>query len=300
MRMAQDVRLRRMIESKSVSHEVVRRYVAGESITAALDATGELLVRGRRVSLTHLASDPLDAAEAKARRKRVRKVLRRLAQAGYAEGGRAEVSVRLRTLGAGLGPEGPQLAYEHAARICETAAEADTRVILETENTLPVDVTFDVLRRLRADFDGVGVAVRSSLRRTEVDCRRLADEGVRVRLSRGTASGAGAYQRPREVDLGFVRCLKTLVAGGGPVVVATHDPRLFAIAEALLTRGGEADLEYQLRYGVARRTQTDVADRGDVMRVYVPFGEDWYQYLMSRIAEEDNPVLSLARAALAR
>ncbi|WP_226346493.1 proline dehydrogenase family protein [Agilicoccus flavus] len=305
MRMAHDARLRRLIEGKSVGHDVVRRYVAGESISSALDVTGELLVRGRLVSLTHLAADPLDATQAKDRRKRLRKLLRRLGQAGYSEGARTEVSVRMRALGAGLRPGGAPAALEHARLVAQTAAEVGTRLTVETENTLPIDVTLGAWRELRGEFPDTGIALQAGLDRSADDCRALAADGARVRLGKGTAHGPGAITRPHDVDLAYVRCLKILLHGGADVVVATHDLRLLRIAESLVAHLPEAEragreIEYGLRYGVAPVTQTTVADRGDRMRVYVPFGEDWYPYLMSRIAEETNPVVSLVRAATAR
>lgn len=301
MRMSQDVRLRRLIESKSVSHEVVRRYVAGESVSAALDVTGELLVRGRLVSLTHLVEDPLDVTQAKERRKRLRKLLRRLGQAGYASGDRAEVSVRLRALGAGLGPAGRGLALENARVVAQAADDAGTRLTLETENDLDVDATLQIWRELRTEFARTGIAVQAGLARTEADCASLAAEGARVRLSKGTARGRGAIERPHDVSLAYARCLRVLVAGGADVDAATHDHRLLDIARVLYTDGDASrEYEYGLRYGVATGTQTTVADRGDRMRVYVPFGRDWYPYLVKRIAEEKNPVFSLVRAATVR
>lgn len=299
---AHDARLRRFLERRTVSHDIVRRYVAGESVTAAMDVTGELLARRRLVSITHLVSDPLDQVEVKDRRKRIRKVLRRLAQAGYSQDGRVEVSVRLGALGALQGRAGRRLAVEHAAVIARSAAEAGTTLTLETERGLPVEVTFEALTRLREEHPGVGIAVQAALRRTETDCRDLAGEGHRVRLAKGTGEGGDAFATTGEIDRAYARCLRVLMDNPGIPVVATHDARLLSIATYLAYRAGReaTSFEYQLRYGVRPEQQGVIADRGDRMRVYLPFGPDWYPYLMSRVAQEPGTLPALLRAATAR
>ena len=301
-RVARDARTRRFIESTTVGHDIGRRYVAGESVTAVLDVTGELLARRRLVSVAHLTCDPVDREQARNCRKRLRKVLRRLDQAGFTAHTRTEISLRLCAVGAGLHPGGIDLALEHAAAICDAARAAGTRVTLETEHGLPVDVTLEALHRLRADYADTGIALQACLRRTEQDCADLARDGLRVRLSKGTQGGEGAYRESADVDLAFVRCLKILMPSPAVPVVATSDERLLSIAEVLASRVGRPSeaLEYQLRYGVRPARQGITADRGDRMRVYLPFGPEWYPYLMSRVAEEPANLLPLLRAATAR
>lgn len=303
LKMAGDARLRRAVETPSAGHEVVRRYVAGESISSAMDVASWLAARGRLVSLTHLASDPHDPIAARDRRKRVRKVIRRLADAGLAEDGGADVSLRLSSLGAAMGSDGPALAAEHLRALCEAAVPAGVGVTVEAEQDVPVDTTIATVRTLRENFPDIGVSLQARLVRTDGDCRELAREGMRVRLTKGpVASDPEVYARRHDVDRAYVRCLATLMAGQGPVAVATHDGRILDIAQALVRRYGRdcSTVEYQLRYGVHPEIQTVIADRGDRLRVYVPFGEEWYPYILRRVADSPAEMFALARSATGR
>lgn len=302
-RVAQDPRARRFVESRGVSARLVRRCIAGESLTAELDVTGELLARGRLVSATYLAADPIDRSEAKDRRKRLRKLLRRLTQAGYAQDGRTDISLRLGLLGAHVGRDGLAMATEMTGDIVAGAAEAGTRVTVETEPGLDQAAVLAAVARLRHDLDAdVGVALGASVARTETDCAELTRAGVRVRLVRGPVRAPGTVRGGREADRAYVRCLQLLLQPGAHPTVATHDPRLIAIAEELVRRRGlrPDDVEYQLSYGVRPRRQTVVADRGGRMRVYLPYGPDWYPYLVERVAERPGDVPSLLGASGSR
>ncbi|MDO5712081.1 MAG: hypothetical protein Q4P32_10135 [Micrococcales bacterium] len=303
LRLAHDARARRFVESRTIRHDVVRRYVAGESLSGALDATGELLVRGRRVSVTHLALDPLDRNEARERRKRLSKLVRRLDQAGYTSAGRVEISLRLGTLGAHLGRDGLSAATQRAASVVEAAAAVGAGVTLETEPTLDQGRVIEAAASLRA-LPGaqVALALPSGMPRTESDCVELAADGWRIRLYQGPVGAAGAYARRAEANRAYVRCLQTLMAAPPVPIVATQDTRLLAIAEELAARTERADcgVEYLLPYGMRPERQAVVADRGGRMQVYVPYGPDWYPYLMSRLAEQPGDVAALLRAAAAR
>ena len=146
--------------------------------------------------------------------------------------------------------------------------------------------------------------VQSYLHRTEADCRDLAGEGSRVRLCKGAYKepASVAFQDGNDVDLSYVRCLKVLMAGDGYPMVASHDPRLVDIAQALAGHNGRApdSYEFQMLHGIRPAEQTRIADRGHQMRVYVPFGEDWYGYLVRRMAERPaNLPSSSARSTTA-
>ncbi|WP_168583274.1 proline dehydrogenase family protein [Gephyromycinifex aptenodytis] len=303
LKMAGDTRLRRAVETPSMSHEIVRRYVAGESVSSAMDVASWLVARGRLVSLTHLASDPHDALAARDRRKRVRKVIRRLGDAGLTGQGRADVSVRLSALGGAMGPSGPALALEHMRSLAEAAAAAQVSLTLEAERDVPVETTIAAVHQLREDFPDTGISLQACLLRTEQDCRDLVGTGARVRLTKGAAAPDPAvYAGRHDVDLAYVRCLRTLLAGPDPVAVATHDERLLEIAQTLARRNGRdsSNLEYQLRYGVHPEMQAVLCDRGDRLRVYVPFGEEWYPYILRRVADSPSEMIALARASTSR
>ncbi|WP_116112513.1 proline dehydrogenase [Austwickia chelonae] len=300
-RVAREGRLRRFVEAPTVGHEIVNRYVAGESLGSAVDAAAELTFKRRYVCLTSLHSEIDSEERAKYNAKRYRKLLRRLGAAGLTSGGRCEVSFQLAALGLELGTNGAGLALEHARRICREAANVGASVTVETHHPETVDLTLETVADLREDFPGVGVSLQAALRRTESDVRE--QSGQRVRLWKGPAgSGNDRFRHAAEVDRAFVRNLKVLMAQPGTPVVATQDVRLIDIADALaryLDRPRD-QYEYQIRYGVRPETQAIIGDRGDRCRVYVPFGEDWYSYLISRVADDPTNVGDLLKATFAR
>lgn len=253
------------------------------------------------MSLAQLAPDPLDLHEAKARRKRLRKLLRRLDQAGYAAGGRADVSLRLGQLGAQLRPLGLIAAADMAAEVISGAAAIGTRVTVEAEPELDqgrvIETVLELRDRLGAD---VAVALPAARKRTEGDCVDLVAQGVRVRLERGRLGTPGTHTRPRDINRAYVRCLQTLLrAAPHPVpTIATGDPILCDIAEHVAHGYGLGlhDVEYGLQLGMRAGRQVAVADRGGLIRVYLPFGPDWYPYLVERMAEKPAQVPTLLRA----
>jgi proline dehydrogenase len=160
------------------------------------------------------------------------------------------------------------------------------------EDHSTTDSTLRILRELRKDFPETGAVLQAYLRRTEADCRDLAYEGSRVRLCKGAYKEpeSVAFQGRRDVDRAYVRCLKILMAGQGYPMVASHDPRMVDIAGALATRNGRAQgsYEYQMLFGIRPDEQRRLAEAGEKVRVYVPYGQEWYGYLMRRLAERPS------------
>jgi len=280
--------VRGLVEATPVTRAVVGRYVAGTEAFDAVSACADLVGAGRMATLDHLGEDTTDLATARAVRDAYRLVLRALAEAGLTDGGRVEVSVKLSAIGQALGRDGEKIALEHAHDICVAAAEAQTTVTLDMEDHTTTDSTLGLLRELRRDFPWTGAVLQAYLRRTEADCAELAGPGSRVRLCKGAYDEpASVAWRGNDVALSFARCLKVLMAGEGYPMVATHDPRLIDLAGALARRNRRAagSYEYQMLYGVRPQEQQRLADRGDTVRVYVPYGTQWYGYLMRRLAE---------------
>jgi proline dehydrogenase len=172
------------------------------------------------------------------------------------------------------------------------------------EDHTTTDSTLEVLRELRSDFPWVGAVLQAYLFRTEADCRDLAVEGSRVRLCKGAYKepASVAFSSRGEVDRSYVRCLSVLTAGAGYPMVATHDPRLVAIAGALAVRHRRtpADHEYQMLYGIRPDEQRRLAGEGETVRVYVPYGSQWYGYLMRRLAERPANVGFFLRSLLSK
>ena len=299
---SRSTRVRDLITHAPGTRQVVRRFVAGRSLDAALVVARDLVGSGLRVSLDHLGEDTADRAQADHMREVCIEALGALHKAGLTDG--AEISLKLSSLGQALGPDGHRIAHENAAKVCATAASYGTTVTLDMEDHTTTDATLSVLHELRVDFPWVGAVLQAYLHRTEADCRELASAGSRVRLCKGAyrEPPSVAYQDRHDVDLSYVRCLKVLMAGQGYPMVASHDPRMLAIAGDLAARAGRnpGDFEYQMLYGVRPDEQRRLADAGETVRVYVPFGEEWYGYLMRRLAERPANVVFFARALLTK
>ncbi|GAA4457208.1 proline dehydrogenase family protein [Phytohabitans houttuyneae] len=277
-------RMERLVETAPLTRGVVRRFVAGTSPDDALRATGELVAEGLSVSLDVLGEDTETPEQAVATRDAYVALLEALRDAALTPA--AEVSVKLSALGQKFDE---QLAYDGARAICVAASEAGTTVTLDAEDHTTTDSTLDILTKLRTDFPTTGAVLQAYLRRTEADCRELATAGSRVRLCKGAYKEpeSVAYQSTLDVDKSYVRCLNILMSGDGYPMLATHDPRLIAIGEdrARWFDRSPDEFEFQLLYGVRPEEQARLAAEGYTVRVYVPYGTQWYPYLMRRLAE---------------
>jgi proline dehydrogenase len=281
--------IRQLVETAPGTRGVVRRYVAGVAAEDAVAASAALIRDGATVTLDHLGEDTTDLAQARAVRDAYLVLLRALSDAGLAEDGRAEVSVKLSAVGQALGADGHRIALEHAYEICAAASAAGTTVTLDMEDHTTTDSTLGILREVRGEYPWLGGVLQSYLRRTEGDCRDLSGPGSRIRLCKGAYAEpeSVAFQTPAEVDRSYVRCLKILMTGEGYPMAATHDPRLVDIAGALAAqaRRPQGGYEFQMLYGIRPGEQRRLVEQGERMRVYVPYGLQWYGYLMRRMAE---------------
>jgi proline dehydrogenase len=293
--------IRRAVSAAPITRPVVDRFVAGEHLENSLAAVRSLTGRGLEVTLDHLGEDITDRAEAL----RSRDAYLALAEAlkGEGLGERAEMSVKLSAFGQAL-PGGHDLALANVTPVVEAAAEAGTTVTLDMEDHTTADSTLAVLAELRKRFPQTGAVLQSYLFRTEDDCRALAGEGSRVRLVKGAYKepASVAFQDKREVDKAYVRCLKILMAGEGYPMVASHDPRMVAIAQELAGRAGRKldEYEFQMLYGIREAEQLRLVAEGHRMRVYVPYGTDWYGYFMRRLAERPANLGFFLRSLMTR
>lgn len=301
---AQSRQVRELVETTPVSRSVVRRYVPGTEAADAVNACHDLVGQGLSTTLDHLGEDTVDIAAARAVRDAYRVVLEALSDAGLTEGGRCEVSVKLSAIGQALGSDGEKIALEHAHEICAAAAAAGTTVTLDMEDHTTVDSTLSILRELRRDYPWVGAVLQAYLYRTEGDCVDLAHAGSRVRLCKGAYAEpeSVAYASKKDVDLAYVRCARTLMAGAGYPMLATHDPRLIDIGNALAVQNKrqQGTYEFQMLYGIRPEEQRRLASDGETMRVYVPYGTDWYGYFMRRLAERPANVSFFLRSLLTK
>ena len=289
LQLSKSNRVRDFVERAPVSRDVVKRFVAGDSTPDAVRVAGELALTGRRATIDNLGEDTYDLSQAQATRDTYLSLLSALGEADLARDGKVEVSLKLSAVGQALPGDGAKIALDHAREICHAAANVGTNVTLDMEDHTTTDATLEILRELRQDFPSVGAVLQAYLYRTEADCADLAYQGSRVRLCKGTYKEpeSVAFQDKGEVDKSYVRCLKALMEGQGHPMVASHDPRIVEIAGALAHKADRASstFEYQMLYGIRPEEQKRIADRGDQMRVYIPYGPQWYGYLMRRMAE---------------
>lgn len=280
--------IKNMSVSMPVTRDVVMRFVAGEEIPDAVAAAAELSATGRLATIDRLGEDVLELADARQTRDDYLNLLDALNANGLCSD--AEVSVKLSAVGQALPGDGEKIALDFAREIVERADGYGTTVTLDMEDHTTTDSTLAILRELRSDFPSTGAVIQAYLYRSESDCRDLAYEGSRVRLCKGAYKEpeSVAYQSKHEVDLAYVRCMKILMAGDGYPMIASHDPRLVEIAGSLAVHNDrpKGTYEYQMLYGVRPEEQQRLADDGQRMRVYIPYGEDWYGYMVRRMAEK--------------
>jgi proline dehydrogenase len=287
--------IRGFLTATPATRAIVDRFVAGDSIGDAVRVARSLREAGLLVTLDYLGEDTTDALRASATATQYVQLLGKLAAEGLTEGGAVEVSVKPTAVGlllesegsAGPSVLGERIAAEHIERIALAARDAGTTVTLDAEDHRTTDAGLRIANSLRSRLPSVGSVVQAALRRTETDVRDLAAPGVRVRLTKGAYAEpvSEAFPSRHEVDKSFARCLRILMAGPGYPMIATHDPRLIAITRSLGLHRAPDSFEYQMLYGVRADEQRQLAAAGAQVRVYVPYGSDWYGYLVRRLAE---------------
>jgi proline dehydrogenase len=300
--LARSDRIKDVVTALPVSSGIVARYVPGKTTDDVVLATSHLVEAGLHATLDFLGEDTHDREQADATVRAYVDVLHALAERGLSRN--TEVSVKLSAVGQALPDEGEKVALENARSICHAARNAGTTVTLDMEDHTTTDSTLDILHELRKDFPETGAVLQAYLHRTEADCRDLAYEGSRVRLCKGAYNEPEtvAFGDKHEVDKSYVRCLKVLMAGGGYPMVATHDPRMIDIAGALATRNGrsQGSYEFQMLFGIRPDEQRRLAEAGEKVRVYVPYGQEWYGYLMRRLAERPSNLRFFLRSLVSK
>ena len=294
-------RLRHTAEGMPVARDVVRRFVPGETVEDALGAVTMLRDTDRLVSIDYLGEDVTDADAAEATVKAYLRLLDAL-DTGPASAAvkPLEVSLKLSALGQALPKDGGKIALENAHAICERAQQVGAWVTVDAEDHTTTDSTLSIVRELRTEFNWLGTVLQAYLRRTEADCTEFAASGARIRLCKGAYDepAAVAYRDPAEVTESYLRCLKILMGGNGYPMVASHDPAIIAAVPDLAREFGRGTdgFEYQMLYGIRDGEQLRLAGEGNHVRVYVPFGSEWYGYFVRRLAERPANLVFFLRA----
>ncbi|MCW2850853.1 MAG: L-proline dehydrogenase [Nocardioides sp.] len=297
-RASRSTRARRAVEGFPVTRRVVDRFVAGEHIPQVVAAAQHLRDGARSVTIDVLGEDVSDLAGARAMRDDYLTLLFALHEAGSADG--SDVSVKLSALGQALPGSGADIATVHARQICTAAAAVGCTVTLDMEDHTTVDATLATGAALRQEFPEIGNVLQSNLRRTPGDIAALSTSGARIRLVKGAyrEPASVAHQRKPEVDRAYLADIDALMRSGCYPMIATHDPRMIAhaaVAARECERMPEA-WELQMLYGIRTDLQERAVAAGRQMRVYVPFGTDWYGYFMRRLAERPANVAFFLRA----
>jgi proline dehydrogenase len=291
--------LRRFAESSRLGGRMSARFVAGTSVAQALDAAASVNRQGISTTLDSLGENVHSPHEAQQAADIYHQLLDAIAQRSLD----ANVSVKLTQMGMDLGMDlDPEVAYSIVASLVQHAIAANTFVRIDMEGSDYTQATIDLVSRLHAlpeNRGRVGVVIQAYLYRSAADIERLLAEGIRVRLCKG------AYQEPAnlafpekaDVDANFVKLMQALLPSGVYHGIATHDEKMVeATCRFARERGIAADnFEFQMLYGVRRDLQKSLVASGYRVRVYIPFGTEWYPYFMRRLAERPANLLFMAR-----
>ena len=264
--------------------KLTTRFVAGETIDEVIPYIREINAENCTASFDHLNESVDNADEAN---KEVEEYLRILQQI-QEKRVRSNVSIKLTQFGLELDPE---LAYKNARRVVVDAKQRGNFVRVDMEASNVTQVTIDIFKRLRSEFDlnDVGIVLQSYLRRTYDDAKELVKLPARIRICKGAYSEPPevAFPDKKDVDDNYIKVMQLLLSSGVYHGIATHDPKMIDATIDFATREGigKEKFEFQMLYGIRRDLQRQLARDGFNMRVYVPYGKHWYPYFMRRLAE---------------
>lgn len=281
--------------------KVVGRFVPGETIAECLAAVRELATDGLLATIDHLGEDTTTEEQAETITQGYLELLAELDAANLT--GVAEVSVKLTALGMGL-ENGQEIAAANATRICQAAAAVGTTVTVDMEDHTTTDSTLEILEKLRREHPATAGVLQSYLHRTAADARALSGPGSRIRLCKGAYAEPAevAFQTREEVSASYVACARILFSGEGLPMLATHDPEMIAASLELAAQAGRqpGEYEFQMLYGIRSAEQRRLVAAGESVRVYVPFGTDWWGYFIRRLAERPANLVFFIRALFGR
>jgi proline dehydrogenase len=289
--------LRTVAERSSIGQRISGRFVAGTQVQDALRVTQALNQAGLSVSVDNLGENVTNPEEARHSAQLYRQLLSEISARGL----NANVSLKLTHMGLDVDAH---LAYENVSALVAQAASMQPRnfVRVDMEGSAYTEPTLDFIHELhrRPGNQGcVGAVIQSYMRRSENDVAKLLHEGIRIRLCKGAykESPEIAYQAKSEVDANYVKLMRILLKSGIYNGLATHDENMIREAKsfAIQEKIPREAFEFQMLYGIRRDLQRTLAREGWGMRVYVPFGTEWYPYLMRRLAERPANLLFVAR-----
>lgn len=277
--------VRNLAENSRIGRRLSSRFVAGTEAEDVLAAATEINALGMSASLDNLGEHVSTAADAEASGTLYQTLLEKIDERGI----NSNVSLKLTQMGIDLDPE---LTRRIVTGLVDQAASTDNFVRVDMEGSAYTQRTIDLVRAIHAEekYRGhVGTVIQSYLYRSEEDVRALCSDGIRIRLCKGAYKEppAIAWQEKKDVDANFVRLMRILLDSGIYHGIATHDEAMIdATIDYAKTQNLSPDaFEFQMLYGIRRDLQASLVADGWRMRVYIPFGTDWYPYLMRRLGE---------------
>ena len=289
-----------MAEKTTIGKRLSSRFVAGLTVEDVLTATKAVNERGQSVSMDNLGENVTNADEAKESAQLYHQLLDQIAERKL----NANVSMKLTHMGLDVDEK---LAIGITRDLVAHAARINNFVRVDMEGSPYTQRTLDFVHELHSmngNRGAVGAVIQAYMRRSEKDVQDLIAKGIRIRLCKGAYKepASVAYQDDNDVDLSYVRCSNILLSGAGYPMFATHDPRLVSIVRerAKFHGRGQHQYELQMLYGVRPSEQRRLAREGETVRVYVPYGSDWYGYLMRRLAERPSNLSFFLRSLVTK
>jgi len=292
LKLSESKRFASWVTSNGTTRRMARRFVAGETLDEAIAAARACNDAGMLVSLDHLGENVSTTSDAQRTRDAYLEVFERIAD----EKLHANVSCKLTQLGLDINNE---FCEGLVLSIVERAVGFDNFLRVDMESSLYTQRTIDLVKRVRTRNPAVGTVIQSYLYRSETDVSDLLAYGCRIRLCKGAykESEEVAFPKKADVDANYIRLMQMLLSSGFYHAIATHDPHMIAatIRHAAAKQIPKDDFEFQMLYGVRTDLQRRLVKDGYRVRIYIPYGVDWFPYFMRRLAERPANVGFLIR-----
>jgi len=290
--LAKSSRLRRWIISNGAARRVAHRFVPGEELGSAIEASRACNKAGMTASLDHLGENVVTREDAQRARMSYTEALDGIAAAGVD----SNVSLKLTHFGLDLGDE---FCAEQVRLVTRRAEELGNFVRVDMENSAYTNRTLRIVKQARAETHSVGTVIQAYLYRSEEDIRDLLSIGCRIRLVKGAYKEPSriAFPRKKDVDANFIKLMKILLQSGTYHALATHDLKMIEAAIRFSAEQGIAKdkFEFQMLYGIRTDLQASIVRQGYRVRVFIPYGKDWFPYFMRRLAERPANLLFFAK-----
>jgi proline dehydrogenase len=271
------------------------RFVAGESFSQAITVVKDLNAKGLAVTIDYLGEFVDNEAEANEMANQSIEAIKAIGR----EKLNSQLSLKMTSMGLDISDE---VVLRNMRRILDTAKENDVFVTIDMEDYLRCEKTLQIFKKLRSEYDNVGTVIQAYLYRTEQDMIDLNDYGPNLRLVKGAykESPEVAFPDKKDVDENFKRIIEMHLRNGHYTAVASHDEKIIAHTKTFAEQNGipNSQFEFQMLYGIMPERQVDLVKEGYTMRVYVPYGTDWYGYFMRRLAERPSNVAFILKGLL--